>query len=172
MTKFCCSWLAQIHVYYNKKLPVLQDTMTMTTLCPTTRTGTSTRQKCPCINTGVLLHILHSLVPRLLPVFQCCTLEILGGAWGRGYILHRFLENVGVDGSNSIDSMGPNDGKVSHVDPLLWLLLNNGQVTYAVHVPRPLCTYLLFYFFLLGGCLLYTSPSPRDATLSRMPSSA
>ena len=24
----------------------------------------------------------------------------------------------------------------------------------------------------LGGCLLYTSPSPRDATLSRMPSSA
>ena len=25
---------------------------------------------------------------------------------------------------------------------------------------------------LLYGCLLYTSPSPRDATLSRMPSSA
>ena len=25
---------------------------------------------------------------------------------------------------------------------------------------------------LLGDCLLYTSPSPRDATLSRMPSSA
>ena len=25
---------------------------------------------------------------------------------------------------------------------------------------------------ILGGCLLYTSPSPRDATLSRMPSSA
>ena len=24
----------------------------------------------------------------------------------------------------------------------------------------------------IGGCLLYTSPSPRDATLSRMPSSA
>ena len=24
----------------------------------------------------------------------------------------------------------------------------------------------------LAGCLLYTSPSPRDATLSRMPSSA
>ena len=26
--------------------------------------------------------------------------------------------------------------------------------------------------FQLRGCLLYTSPSPRDATLSRMPSSA
>ena len=28
------------------------------------------------------------------------------------------------------------------------------------------------YGALLFGCLLYTSPSPRDATLSRMPSSA
>ena len=28
------------------------------------------------------------------------------------------------------------------------------------------------YFYPLLTCLLYTSPSPRDATLSRMPSSA
>ena len=28
------------------------------------------------------------------------------------------------------------------------------------------------YDGLIWGCLLYTSPSPRDATLSRMPSSA
>ena len=28
------------------------------------------------------------------------------------------------------------------------------------------------YIINLQGCLLYTSPSPRDATLSRMPSSA
>ena len=27
-------------------------------------------------------------------------------------------------------------------------------------------------FFMLTGCLLYTSPSPRDGLLSRMPSSA
>ena len=27
-------------------------------------------------------------------------------------------------------------------------------------------------FIKVDGCLLYTSPSPRDATLSRMPSSA
>ena len=29
-----------------------------------------------------------------------------------------------------------------------------------------------FYLTIFGVCLLYTSPSPRDATLSRMPSSA
>ena len=28
------------------------------------------------------------------------------------------------------------------------------------------------FAYSVGGCLLYTSPSPRDATLSRMPSSA
>ena len=30
----------------------------------------------------------------------------------------------------------------------------------------------VYVTMLPGGCLLYTSPSPRDATLSRMPSSA
>jgi len=30
----------------------------------------------------------------------------------------------------------------------------------------------MLWVILKGGCLLYTSPSPRDATLSRMPSSA
>jgi len=30
----------------------------------------------------------------------------------------------------------------------------------------------VFVFVLYSDCLLYTSPSPRDATLSRMPSSA
>ena len=30
----------------------------------------------------------------------------------------------------------------------------------------------IFLYGEIGVCLLYTSPSPRDATLSRMPSSA
>ena len=33
-------------------------------------------------------------------------------------------------------------------------------------------TFMFFAFSFFGYCLLYTSPSPRDATLSRMPSSA
>ena len=36
----------------------------------------------------------------------------------------------------------------------------------------PLLAYTLYQDHLLKDCLLYTSPSPRDATLSRMPSSA
>ena len=43
-----------------------------------------------------------------------------------------------------------------------------------VTVPRPNIhtTVMPTYPELDGPCLLYTSPSPRDATLSRMPSSA
>ena len=37
-------------------------------------------------------------------------------------------------------------------------------------IPKPLSLYLHLPF--CRSCLLYTSPSPRDATLSRMPSSA
>ena len=38
----------------------------------------------------------------------------------------------------------------------------------------PIVTVIVILWLLTGiySCLLYTSPSPRDATLSRMPSSA
>ena len=32
--------------------------------------------------------------------------------------------------------------------------------------------FLIIYYAILNPCLLYTSPSPRDRTRSRMPSSA
>ena len=50
---------------------------------------------------------------------------------------------------------------------------------YKVHQSKPfyndLCNYLAsgpIVVMILEGCLLYTSPSPRDGLLSRMPSSA
>ena len=46
----------------------------------------------------------------------------------------------------------------SNLDTLLQQLLRNDQS--------------IKYSAMRNGCLLYTSPSPRDATLSRMPSSA
>ena len=54
-------------------------------------------------------------------------------------------------------------------------LISNSYTTVIRGVPELLVIYLLFF----GGsgglmyiCLLYTSPSPRDGLLSRMPSSA
>ena len=49
----------------------------------------------------------------------------------------------------------------------LWWIMSHHGIQAALH-------YLDDYIFFVppGTCLLYTSPSPRDATLSRMPSSA
>ena len=57
-----------------------------------------------------------------------------------------------------------------------WTGITNGYKTIVASVDRKLFT--MRNSDLVGGglqlysCLLYTSPSPRDATLSRMPSSA
>ena len=40
------------------------------------------------------------------------------------------------------------------------------------HTDRPSCEFSATFPISYNTCLLYTSPSPRDATLSRMPSSA
>ena len=55
---------------------------------------------------------------------------------------------------------------------------DEGGVAYFAHIGGFIAGACLIPFFkrrelpLFGNCLLYTSPSPRDATLSRMPSSA
>ena len=50
--------------------------------------------------------------------------------------------------------------------------LENANATYSVKLNEGSMLIINNYFWLHGSCLLYTSPSPRDATLSRMPSSA
>ena len=45
-------------------------------------------------------------------------------------------EEVRVNGSHSIDSMGSHDGQVGHVHSLLRLLLYDGQHSHPVHVAR------------------------------------
>ena len=46
------------------------------------------------------------------------------------------------------------------------------SVTWAVNVQRDYHGKIILVSLYARVCLLYTSPSPRDATLSRMPSSA
>ena len=69
----------------------------------------------------------------------------------------------------------------------VWFSKNNNILVYPTGmISTSIFTYLLFKWGLLGdmminayyfimsiyGCLLYTSPSPRDLSTSRMPSSA
>ena len=66
----------------------------------------------------------------------------------------------GIDSSFKEFSRAYGDGIEGFFDPLLHFLIWLEKLL--VNSPWPLVI----------GCLLYTSPSPRDRSLSRMPSSA
>ena len=81
--------------------------------------------------------------------------------------------NAVVRGDNDVIHLGPQvniqDGSVLHVDPGFPMRLERG-VSIGHKVMLHGCT--IGENTLIGICLLYTSPSPRDRTRSRMPSSA
>ena len=52
----------------------------------------------------------------------------------------------------------------NNLDHIQFLKIRLGMQVLAINIEKSIVVY--------GLCLLYTSPSPRDATLSRMPSSA
>ena len=73
--------------------------------------------------------------------------------------------------------MDSSDGVAIELSQLLSEDLDNLSINEAVETPISLDDIInenpdSFVIPLYGDCLLYTSPSPRDATLSRMPSSA
>ena len=55
----------------------------------------------------------------------------------------------------------------NHEELMLMMLYNTGTRLGLIHELRLMQCYLM-----PDDCLLYTSPSPRDSTSSRMPSSA
>ena len=55
---------------------------------------------------------------------------------------------------------------VGLISQLIWLPLFTMVMVFALRLPPSMTLGMILI------CLLYTSPSPRDATLSRMPSSA
>ena len=61
-----------------------------------------------------------------------------------------------------IGCAGSYDDRYKKVTKAFVRILNKLDIDFAILGDEESCT----------GCLLYTSPSPRDATLSRMPSSA
>ena len=69
-----------------------------------------------------------------------------------------FVSLLGVKGGPAI-----RPGSNMPTSTLIHISGKNFLVDAGLGVSRSICN---------QGCLLYTSPSPRDATLSRMPSSA
>ena len=83
---------------------------------------------------------------------------------------HRSKPRVLFSGDQLVEVDLPAGTRVIYAKPPMAGLPDpDAAVRYALNNPlgdEPL------YAKLRPGCLLYTSPSPRDATLSRMPSSA
>ena len=63
---------------------------------------------------------------------------------------------------------------LTHFGVLLAGIQAPAQLNWSEELPR-MSTFnqkIMVVYYLFTGCLLYTSPSPRDGLLSRMPSSA
>ena len=64
------------------------------------------------------------------------------------------------------------DSKFQYTDEELILRFQEGDEQAYIELVKRYKDKLINFVYRLVSCLLYTSPSPRDATLSRMPSSA
>ena len=96
--------------------------------------------------------------------------------YGPGYILGTSLPGTGgnfaIAGHRTTYGAPFGNLDKTEVGDSILFQTNTNQYEYViteVKIVSPEDTYVLGNF---GDCLLYTSPSPRDATLSRMPSSA
>ena len=94
----------------------------------------------------------------MLEKFNFQYLLVTRGANGMSLISKEQVSHHTVEKIRVYDVSGAGDTVIS----VLAVMLNNGHgIEEAVDIANE-----------AGSCLLYTSPSPRDATLSRMPSSA
>ena len=95
------------------------------------------------------------------PVLDLHTVEDIANGTSVGYVVPTdpdLYKNLIADGGFHQDTMlNASDSKVAG-DPLGAWTIDSGEIELQTG--------------LISNCLLYTSPSPRDATLSRMPSSA
>ena len=85
---------------------------------------------------------------------------------------------IGYDSDHSMASgeVGKVGVPISSTDDMntLFNKISLDKVSTSMTINSTAATLLSFYIILAekNGCLLYTSPSPRDGLLSRMPSSA
>ena len=118
-----------------------------------------------------------ALVTALLLVFatpvSAAEISFSGSGWGHGVGLSQYgAKAMGADGNSYDEIIGRYFTGVRIVP-----VATASAGTFVATDPTPLLVGLLqnsntVLFTIDSGCLLYTSPSPRDQRGSRMPSSA
>ena len=121
---------------------------------------------------NIIIYFLPFLSDVLLDKPE--NIMVIIGFGGQGLFAARFL----------IQWITSENAKKSVIPVAFWYFSITGGLvllTYAIWRKDPVIIagqsvgvliYARNLYFIHRGCLLYTSPSPRDATLSRMPSSA
>ena len=116
------------------------------------------------------------------------TIEVLDGLLGNTDVTQQKLQQIEFNDAKfqllsleGIDFIGVADQKLR--EDITTISVQDNQLTTLVDLVAPLTKKPIFprlahkfaphnFIQFICSCLLYTSPSPRDATLSRMPSSA
>ena len=112
--------------------------------------------------------------------YWCCCGTQIGIGWGPG--LTRELARWMVHGAADISMRDYDPRRFGNYADKPWQVIKAKEdycLRHEIPYPhfnrldgRPVKPSPLYERLKAKGCLLYTSPSPRDATLSRMPSSA
>ena len=99
--------------------------------------------------------------------------------WEAYQKVNQLYANVVAEHAQADDIIWVHDYQLLLLPAMIRALFPKASIGFFLHIPFP--SYEVFRILpwrkdllhgVLGACLLYTSPSPRDATLSRMPSSA
>ena len=114
--------------------------------------------------------LCDSLNSHTKPVDCMAKLErcLVGGTFDRFHDGHKALLNTALDVAELVEVWITNDAMSQNKSPFLESFEDRRESILSWAGER-ITTHELEDSM---GCLLYTSPSPRDATLSRMPSSA
>ena len=110
-------------------------------------------------------------------------LSIIAPVLGVFLVVRRY--SLLADALSHVSLLGVSLGFLLHINPLFTALATSGVAALGIETLRQnrkmfgesilavfLSGSLAIAVVLIGICLLYTSPSPRDGLLSRMPSSA
>ena len=124
-----------------------------------------------------IISAAQTLMLQHFPLMSGLQPPILQHAWG--FDVHRgdFVQILHVHNNHwsVVSNIGCEDGVVKYYDSMYPSVSSKTMQLIASLVFTP-ASELVVRIMDVGqqsnGCLLYTSPSPRDATLSRMPSSA
>jgi len=120
----------------------------------------------PIVGIGCIAAVTYGITKIISKFYKPTKLKRLQGEFKKLGEMRKEARQIG----NKQVCKGLDDEMDKIYFDILWASIIRGGVVYSVPIMAMLCW--VWSYFSPESCLLYTSPSPRDGLLSRMPSSA